>query len=402
LFTAVLAASVSARDARAVDAAPPHAGAHDAAVHDAGAAFESLPVRERGQLVIAWLDAGNGAAIYEHCAADAKESTWSPCGLGAAGMAAWARDVAAKCGAIASVDEPIVTGEHTQYDLYSRIEHREGCAERVETSVQFDAGRVMILTDSRLRPSNEPPVPTYVPPSPEQSNASLVVVALVTLLAILATIVLIFFIVTRRQAKQGREWALAAQQLGLRLAPFDARMLSDLDHLRRMMGANIRPPSTPSFAQAMLGPWRGWSVVVCVRQEYERSALTDAQQKVYYTTLNAVFAAPLHLGLRVEREGAVAGFFGDVFGRQDIRIGHPPFDQAFRVQASDPARAQALLFPIANELLQAASVTGNLAVNDSFARIEVSGVVTDPATLARLLDVVARVAAFLSPQQAYR
>lgn len=109
------------------------------------------------------------------------------------------------------------------------------------------------------------------------------------------------------------------------------------------------------------------------------------------------FATPLRIGLAVkERHGmidAVAVFFGG----QDHRLGDPLFDRTFRVKASDPERATALLHEsVRRELLWVRSQIGPPIVDDHGLSVRLPTVPHEPTIVPRVVHQLTGLAERLS------
>lgn len=104
--------------------------------------------------------------------------------------------------------------------------------------------------------------------------------------------------------------------------------------------------------------------------------------------------------LRVTREGLGAGV-AKVLGGQDLEVGHPAFDGAFRVQASDAVRARGALGLEAQRAVAALQPFDELRLDSAgpggrrvaVLRLVRAGVIVDPgavrAALASLADLAA-------------
>ncbi|MDB4937442.1 MAG: hypothetical protein JWP87_4414 [Labilithrix sp.] len=118
------------------------------------------------------------------------------------------------------------------------------------------------------------------------------------------------------------------------------------------------------------------------------------------TSMAVTLPRSLGLGLRLTQQNALA-FLSELFGRQDIRVGHAIFDEAFVVQGQDVGRIQALFqnHVLCNLLLELASVARDIYVDDQRLFFRSTGAFAAAAHLESLVDRVhmLRDALYLAP-----
>ena len=110
----------------------------------------------------------------------------------------------------------------------------------------------------------------------------------------------------------------------------------------------------------------------------------------YTAALRVQLRGERELGLRVQPQTAPDGFWSV---GQDIQFEDPSFDRAFVVKGWDPELVRQLLDADAREALLALAAEGDLLVDDRMVRLR--NMPTDPATVARALDLAERVATCL-------
>lgn len=105
-----------------------------------------------------------------------------------------------------------------------------------------------------------------------------------------------------------------------------------------------------------------------------------------YTKAQAFFAAQLPAGLKIGKEGFGASL-AKLFGGQDLTVGHPPLDDALRIQGQDAEAIAELLHRgrVGQLVLGFVHAEGEALVTQSATTLVVSGWKSDPQVLEHLL-----------------
>ncbi len=164
--------------------------------------------------------------------------------------------------------------------------------------------------------------------------------------------------------------------------------------LKRSLG---RPaPLAPSFQHWLYGTRRGVEVIVLVYEVGSGSSTTT------YTGVLARVDPPLFFGLGITAHG----FFDGVFGRSDLRVGHPFADEKLKIDGADGAGVAAFLSPgdPAGHQLLASMVGimehGELCVSDSLVAVSRTGTITDPRQIGWMMDAAVGLATALAARRA--
>ncbi len=187
------------------------------------------------------------------------------------------------------------------------------------------------------------------------------------------------------------DWGFLAKEL--RLSPYLATagyaQGMGFRQLRRTFGAPA--PEKPSYAHRLYGRWRGVEVVVLSYDVGSGSTQTT------YTGVVARVDPPLFLGLELKAKPFLHG----IFGSDGVALGSPALDKELVVQGFDPRTIRAFFSPgdpstaaLLDGIVRAAP-TG-LMVTDSAVDVSTQGTVTDPRTIAALLEQTVWIARALS------
>lgn len=188
------------------------------------------------------------------------------------------------------------------------------------------------------------------------------------------------------------KWRQLAVALGF--APFQPiELYAEAMCFRRMQRVRGQraDAAASNYSQWLWGHWRGAEVVVI---QYETGSGSNS---VTWTSAIARIAPPLWLGLEVSSENVLSRLFGGT----DVSLGHTAYDNAFKINAIDRERAVMLLSPadadgmnMLNRMLGVfQAYVGR--VTDSYVEVKRSGVHTDPAYVAAMLDSAVELAGWL-------
>ncbi len=128
----------------------------------------------------------------------------------------------------------------------------------------------------------------------------------------------------------------------------------------------------------------------------ERETYTDddgvrREHDAKVTWFYARFDPKLRMGLSVAANSALSRFVQWLSSNNDIEVGHPPFDAAFRVAAREPSAARSLIAgEVATELLRARARHSIVTVNDDEVCVTERGWVVLPGVVASAFEVVGR------------
>lgn len=223
-----------------------------------------------------------------------------------------------------------------------------------------------------------------------------------TLVFLVVTLAVVFWLVRRKDRRDGLAWAAAAQQLGFQLAAPTNRMASDLDQWRGRTAADLAAAGTLAV-QPMFGQIAGRDVEARIGQEKRRQRHISKYSRVrtprYFTICQARWDGPAGLEFRLANR-RVGSWIADLLGISDsISIGDPAFDGQFVLRANDPQRVARLLYAptthggsVLSAFLGAAAQGWNLAVTDNAVLIRYEGKVLEAHQLAAGLNLVADLA----------
>ncbi len=183
----------------------------------------------------------------------------------------------------------------------------------------------------------------------------------ILILVVLGAIVAISLAIATQRATIER-WTVAATQLGLDVVP----------------GGFLSSPR-------ISGLLSGFPVSV---HTFNTGGGKNQQR---YTRFEVTYPS-LDLGLVLNRQTAVGGFFRRVFNREDTEVGDAGFDAAFVVKSQEPARLAAFLTAQRRSTLERfLAAFPTMQVTDTSVRVDVRRVVRDPdvlvSTIRRLVGV---------------
>lgn len=163
--------------------------------------------------------------------------------------------------------------------------------------------------------------------------------------------------------------------------------------LRRSL-AVPRPLGAPSYNHWLYGTWKGAEVMVLVY------VVGSGKNRRTYTAVLARIDPPLFLGATLRTQG----FLDDLFAGPDIVLGEPLTDGQLNIQGFDAQRVREFFrwddAEAQNALahLRNASKFG-LYATDTMVELSDSGVESDPAFIARRLDIAASAAGALAARR---
>jgi len=109
----------------------------------------------------------------------------------------------------------------------------------------------------------------------------------------------------------------------------------------------------------------------------------------WITEFEARFPQSLGVGLRLLPQGGLLSAIGELFGTQDIEVGHAAFDASFKVKGQPEAKVAELLSgDVADRILHLRQVAKELHVGDEGVRATAAGLMDETASLVRSIDVV--------------
>lgn len=107
------------------------------------------------------------------------------------------------------------------------------------------------------------------------------------------------------------------------------------------------------------------------------------------TEFEARFPESLGVGLRLLPQRGLFSAIGELFGTQDIEVGHAVFDATFKVKGQPEAKVAELLSgTVADRILHLTEVAKELHVGDEGVRAVAAGLMDETASLVRSIDVV--------------
>lgn len=182
------------------------------------------------------------------------------------------------------------------------------------------------------------------------------------IVGVLALAVVGSFALSRRR---GRQWAAAAQQLGMTVGDGQGR---------------------PSAMEPMWGERAGLPVQVKVFGRTRGSG--NNRRTEYFTFVRVTFPRSLDIGLKVSPTGLMSRAWTAVAGESDLQVGDPELDPRFDVRAADPRlAAQLLRVPYVREgLVWHANATFRPHVSDTSVYCEAKGAQRDVGTLSVAVD----------------
>jgi hypothetical protein len=145
------------------------------------------------------------------------------------------------------------------------------------------------------------------------------------------------------------------------------------------------------FGDTVIGQRDGFAFGL--RFEYR----TRGKSQYPYTSAWAKWSPPLDLGLAVTPVGGVDDIMESIFGRQDIRIGDPGFDNSMNILGDDTARTASVLTP---DIRQALRELGTASLVDGQVAYDYAGHIMNVDQLRglcdRLMHIASRVLAIRS------
>ncbi|MBK6574600.1 MAG: hypothetical protein IPG17_00060 [Sandaracinaceae bacterium] len=117
----------------------------------------------------------------------------------------------------------------------------------------------------------------------------------------------------------------------------------------------------------------------------------------WITEFEARFPESLGVGLRLLPQRGLFSAIGELFGTQDIEVGHALFDSTFKVKGQPEAKVAELLSgTVADRILHLNQVARELHVGDEGVRAIAAGLMDETASQVRSIDVVDGLAGAIS------
>lgn len=228
------------------------------------------------------------------------------------------------------------------------------------------------------------------------------VAGIATLVFLCLIMAVVFWLVRRKDRRDGLVWAALAQQLGFQLGAPTDRMASDVDRLRGRTAADLAAEG-PMVGQPMFGHLAGHAVQARIGRERQRRSHSSRYARIrtprYFTICQASWDGPAGLEFRFANR-RLGTWIADLLGVSDsVAIGDPGFDQQFVLRTNDPQRAMRLLRTptssgdsCAAAFVSAAAQGWNLAATENEVLLRYEGKVLQADQLAAGLKFVAGLA----------